>query len=115
MRTHIHRGMRIALGVLAATSLLAIAPSAARADWSNNNNSGWSRQGHDWDHGGWRQDANHGNRWAERRTDGVIVYHDHPSYFYHPYRGPEHRRYYTYNGAEFYVNTDTGIRVRVSL
>jgi hypothetical protein len=113
MRTSIQRGSRLALGALAALSLLSFGLPAARADWSNNN-AGWSRQGHDWDHG-YRQDPNHGNQWMERQPSGVIVYHDHPSFYYHPYRGPEHRRYYTYNGAEWYVNTDTGIRVRISL
>jgi hypothetical protein len=126
MRTRINRGARLALGATAAVSLLAFALTAAMAqNWNNSGGGTHQSQGQSWhngkgntgDSGGYRQDrtGNHGNQWGERQSSGAIVYHQQPSYYYHPYRGTEHRRYYTYGGSEFYVNTDTGIRVEISL
>jgi len=98
-----HCGKRIVLAALAALALSVYALPAASAQGRMSGQGG----------GGWHQDRSgqHGHQWGERTESGGTVYHRRPSYMSHPYRGSEHRRYYTYQGSEFYINLDNGIRI----
>ena len=119
---NIYRVTRLALGVLAAVSLLVFATPAAMAQDSHRDggNGGGYHQSQAGDQnrnngggGGFHQDQSgqHGHQWGETQPSGGQVYHPKPSYYYHPYKGPENRKYYTYQGSEFYLNLGTGIRV----
>jgi len=63
--------------------------------------------------GGYHQDQSgqYGHQWIERTPSGGRNYHQQPSFVTHPYQGSEHRKYYTYQGSEFYINLDSGIRI----
>jgi hypothetical protein len=122
-----NRGLGLVLGVAAAVALVASATRAIAQDSHNDHNGGGFQQAQpsnnsgnqqdpSWNSGGgYRQDqsGNHGHQWGEMHADGSRVYHQQPSFFYHRYNGPEHRRYYTYQGREFYLNLDTNIRIEL--
>ncbi len=63
--------------------------------------------GHGW--GGGHQGG--GESWGYNQAEYRHHHHHWGAYPY--YNGPEHRRYYSYNGNEFYINLDTGIRIEL--
>lgn len=103
-KRNIGSGIGLILGAVAAVALLGWSLPAAVAQGRNHTqNSG----------AGYHQDqtGQHGHQWVESTPSGGRVYHNQPRFVSHPYQGSEHRRYYTYQGSEFYLNLDTGIRI----
>jgi hypothetical protein len=127
---NIYRATRLTVGV-AAISLLACALPMAIAQGNYNNNNGgndrnnngsaMSHQGGNNGGNGTSQHSGNNGGMSHQNTfshsshswnGGQQHYHQQGSQ-YPAYNGPEHRKYYTYGGSQFYLNVDTGIRIKI--
>jgi hypothetical protein len=97
----------ILIGVLAGISMFAISLPAALAQGRNHNGDNRSQGQQD-------RSGQHNQQWNNHGHSNGSAYYNQSNGRTRWYHNSEHRKYYSYQGSEFYLNLDNGIRVRIS-